>query len=327
MRHSPDDLDVTGTEIDLQGRLYNMLEETFKTSDSECDIPIRFLMSDEGKQNNPVRDDIILLFKRKSLDNCKKLAKHLQKVTTARSGFGLLFVIVGENQDKKIMLISRFPADRGIMAETSGKNALKVEFLERIFMKNEKSYKSALYSGQSYDGDFWDGFATDKQVNSGVRDLSNYWINDFLRSDFKTTSKQGTKRLANALKTAIREAPNLNIKNELVSCTVLASNLNNQRVSIDSFASKYSLSEEAKKLVTQQLKNPRLLNDHFVFDLEEFRHHAAFKTVELSNGSILTAESNKFNDCFEQLLIDEVKQIHRFSTEGTIKDEKIRSRV
>ena len=52
-------------------------------------------------------------------------------------------------------VMSRFPADSGILAEQTAKT-LNVQFLEKIFMKSATSYKSAVYTGAS-PSDFWEG--------------------------------------------------------------------------------------------------------------------------------------------------------------------------
>ena len=45
----------------------------------------------------------------------------------------------------------------------------------------------------------------DKQLNSPGGQLSDYWIGDFLLSEFSVTPAAGTRRLALALRDAARE--------------------------------------------------------------------------------------------------------------------------
>jgi hypothetical protein len=72
----------------------------------------------------------------------RRIAARLQNVTTHRSGLGLLFLITGTEGLESKIIISRFPADEGILAEAN-REALTVEFLERIFVKNARAYKAA----------------------------------------------------------------------------------------------------------------------------------------------------------------------------------------
>jgi hypothetical protein len=190
-KHDEEKTTSTGTEIRLKGRLYDMLRDIFVRSDTECKIPICFCPSDDGKQSNECRNEIIALATRSSLKNAEKLAIRLMKCTTNKSGLGLLFFILGKEDEKHKLVISRFPAEQGIMAEED-KNTLSVTFIERVFMKNAHSYKASAYSGSSFDAHFWEGAAVDRQIANSIRELSNYWIKDFLLSDFKTTPAEGT---------------------------------------------------------------------------------------------------------------------------------------
>jgi hypothetical protein len=161
-----------------------MLQPLFDAAAEDCPHKIAF-NSENGQQKNESRDAVITYIKNRDLTNGREIAKRLQSVTTHRSGLGLLFLITGEEKGEIKIVVSRFPADSGVLAEEKGKG-LTVEFLERIFMKSAKSYKAALYSGKSFTKDFWRGQAADKQVNSAESVIADYWIREFLLSDFLT---------------------------------------------------------------------------------------------------------------------------------------------
>lgn len=89
-------------------------------------------------------------------------------------------------------------------------------------MKSAKAYKAVMYEGTSLENGFWAGKAVDRQIRSaGVR-TPNYWISDFLGSDFRTTAQQGTRRLAVALSEAVWKSQDLAVKRELVAASTLA---------------------------------------------------------------------------------------------------------
>lgn len=314
-----------GTNIPLKGKLYDMLNAIFIRSESECKIPIYFRPTESGVQSNDCRNEIVALLKRSNTGNACKLAVRLMKCTTNKSGLGLLFFIVGIEKQKHKIMISRFPAEEGIMANENSKT-LSVEFIERVFMKNAYSYKSAIFSGTSFDAHFWEGAAIDRQIASSMKELSNYWIRDFLLSDFKTTPKEGTKRLALALKAALKQVEDIRDKEELISAAVLASNLQNRPTSINGFCTRFHLSDNVKNIIVQQLGKESLANANFVFDSEEFARYALFKSVELDNGSTLIAQTDKFDTCFNTEIIDKNKLRYRFSTEGNLVNAKLRSR-
>ena len=316
---------VQGTFIGTSGRLRQMLGDVFTRSDQECQLPIRFAMSPEGEMKNPARDLIIAFCKNPTMVNGKAIAERLRDSTTNRSGLGLLFLLHGSDKKRTKLVLSRFPADQGVVAEAS-KGSLTVEFIERVFMKNAATYKATVYKGASYDKDFWLGSAVDKQLNMTGYQAANYWIREFLNSDFETTSKQGTKRFAVALREASRSAPNSSTKHELVGASMLAANLGGQVVTINDILNKFNLSEAARDAIISKLGYSALAGDTFVFDAEEFLAHAALASVELNTGAIMLAPPDRFNAVFSRETVVEGGDEYRFRTQGRIVDEKVRGR-
>src|SRR4051794_5972897 len=107
---------VLGTEVALQGNLFKMHGEVYVKSELECHIPIRFLMAEDGAQHNDVRAELIALLQQPTPEAANRLGARLRDVTNLKSGIGLLFFVLGGDGEHKIV-ISRFPADEGVMAE------------------------------------------------------------------------------------------------------------------------------------------------------------------------------------------------------------------
>jgi transposase len=143
-----------------------------------------------GMQQNACRDLICAHIDNTTLPNGRVIAERLQVNTDRRAGLGLLFLITGKEGREYKIVISRFPTDSAILVEENPKS-LDVEFLERVFMKNKTSYKAVLYRHSSLRAGFWEGKAIDKQTNP-TGESADYWIADFLLSDFSVTPKQGT---------------------------------------------------------------------------------------------------------------------------------------
>src|ERR1041384_7754219 len=133
----------------------------------------------------------------KTIPRGRLIANRLQAVSTHRSGLGLLFLMKGDVNGEHRLVISRFPADQGVIAEEHAER-LSVEFVERVFMKSAKAYKSVMYSAETPEDGYWQGRAVYLQI-SGPRELSDYWIREFLISELRTTGPAGTKRLAIAI--------------------------------------------------------------------------------------------------------------------------------
>jgi hypothetical protein len=316
--------DIGGTKIPLDGNLYYMLLTVFERAAEDCNIEIAFTPSVDGTQFNQRRSDIIDLIKNRDIDHARTLAKRLQSVTTKRSGLGLFFVVLGNENSTDRIYISRFPADFGIIAEEKN-DALYVELLERVFMKNAASYKSVVFDGSNCDSDFWVGKAIDKQIGNKSVAISSYWIHDFLLADFRTTSAQGTRRLAIAIKQTIDQTGDLEIKGELSAAARLAKSLNGQVINMENFADRFELSKKTKNALIATLKHPNLRFDQFQFSINEFSKFVRFRSLQISNGAVLTAPIGKFNECFTKSCIAEDSNKYIFSTQGTIVNERLRT--
>ena len=297
-----------------------MLAEVYEKADRECRTEIAFAPTPDGKQQNAARDLVLGYIGSPSLDTGRHIANRLQSVTDKRPGLGLLFLIAGKEDLKHKVIVSRFPADKGIWAEQK-KDGLTVEFLERIFMKSAISYKAAMYTGASMKTGFWDGRCIDKQVNSDVITISDYWIKHFLASDFKTTPAQGTRRLTIALKTAMKDTKDIQAKEEIAAAARLTTGLHGKTISAAGFSKKYCFSPAAEQAFGKQFPL-QLYNEQFKVDGPEFSKHIAFQSIELSNGGIVTADAARFEQVFKR---EEVDGKTRFSTEGTIVAERLRT--
>ena len=314
---------IRGTEVALQGNLFRMLADVYVKSDEECNIPIRFLMTEDGTQQNEVRTALVELIQHPSLDGANMLGARLRDVTNVKSGMGLLFFVLGSPEDNKVV-ISRFPADQGILAEAH-ETTLDVEFVERIFMKNQATYKAAVYRGKSFKSDFWDGMVVDHQALIGHS--ASYWIRDFLRSDFKTTAQAGSMRLAIALREASKAAPSLATKRQIISAMTLAPGLENRTVVPRELFDRFGFSDETKETVSAKFPNKATLDAAFALDTEEFRRHAKFRSVELDTGAILTAPAERFDEAFERKTLNHEDGLVRFTATGHVMDEKITRRA
>ena len=314
---------VGGAKIPLSGKLFKMLSDLFAQADDECKIDICFTSQEEGKQFNERREQITAILNNPTIEKAQGLATHLQAVTTNRSGMGLLFLVLGENEKQKKIYISRFPADVGILAEQD-KRVLRVEFLEKVFMRNAFAYKAVSYTDASLTSGFWKGKAIDKQINNNIMTISDYWIRDFLLSDFFTTPAQGTRRLAIALKDAAKSTNNLRIKEEIAASTRLVRNLNGKAISIGEFTKKFSFSKETCQTIYSKLKNPSLLTERFQFDNTEFEKNLPYRSIELDNGAVLTAATTDFDECFIRNPLEDQPGVYEFKTSGSVTNDRLR---
>jgi hypothetical protein len=314
---------VKGASIHLTGKLFGMLSEVFDRSDTECDIPICFVPDATEGQINVVRDQIVSLIDGPSLATARTLAFRLRDYTTHKSGLGLLFFILGSENGTHKVVISRFPADQGILAEARGRS-LEVEFLERIFMKRATSYKAVVYSGSSFDDHFWDGAAIDKQIGEHAHELANYWIHGFLGSQFKTTPQAGTRRLALAIRDALTNAPSTEVKQEIIAFATLIPRQGGHTFSADRLMSQFQLSPETRDCLMKEFDNSRVANEQFTIDPDEFKVHLRLRSVDLDSGVSMIAPADTFDQKIVREPIPGQAESYRFSTTGKIVDETLR---
>lgn len=313
---------VSGTQIPLDdGKLCKMLKDIFDGSAKDCNVPVMFV-SDGEKQENVVRSEILALLAKPSVAAAAPLAKRLQEATSGTSGMGLLFICVGmDGESDTRVVISRFPADEGIVAEKSSEK-LTVQFVEQVFLKSAYSYKSATYLSDGKPNQLWKGHVVDKQINHGSKAVADYWIVNFLRSELSTTAAQGTMRLAKAIKSAIQATSDIEIKAELTSAARLAANLPKKAMTVSDFCDNFHLSQPAKQAVLSKVNPPRLVHEKFRFDVAEFSKHLTYKQVELDTGAVMTAPAERFDECFKAT---QRKEETVFVAAGHVVDEKLKS--
>lgn len=314
---------INGTSVPMSGLLFDMLKPVFNKAEEECHHSIVFKADDDGTQRNECRDLLLAYVKNCDLICGREIAKRLQSVTTHRSGLGLLFLISGQHKDETKIVISRFPADSGILAEEKGKG-LSVEYLERIFMKSATSYKAAVYSGSSFDKDFWKGFAVDKQINSAESSISNYWIRDFLRSDFLTPGEAGTRRFAIAVRDAMNRSTNMQVKEDIAALHHLMSGMPNRVVNAKGILDQFHISQATQEEIKKHFPHTKLFGENFQFVPTEFLKHISLQTVELDNGGLLTAATERFNDVFKREPVESSNDTFKYSTKGKIVNQRFR---
>ncbi|TBD50459.1 hypothetical protein ELH22_37795 [Rhizobium ruizarguesonis] len=313
---------IVGSEVPHEGEMFDLLKGVYEKADTECTIGIVFNKGANGAQENDCRNFLLDYAKSPTVDTGRILGERLSGVTTKRSGLGLLFLLYGKEGLKHKVVLSRFRANNGVLVNEA-KDMLTVEFIDRVFMKNAHSYKAVVYQDQSLLGGFWDGMAVDKQINSQDLESSDYWVKEFLNSSFKTSPASGTRRLALALKQAIRDTKELEIKRQISAAVTLADGLNGQPFNVNDFCERFGFTKETKDAVAKAVGRPDLAADNFLFDTAEFTKQLPYRTVELDSGAMLTAHSADFDEVFDQQEVGDGDGRVRFSTTGTVVGEKL----
>lgn len=315
---------IGSNEIALSsGKLVNMLEGIFSGSAGPHDFEITFNAAPDGSQENKCRSLFIDFQDSPKIDTGLPIAQRLQLTTDNRSGIGLLFLLIGDHGLKKRLVASRFPTDQAVLADLSS-GGLNVEFLEQVFIKRLSSYKALLIEHQTPKDGFWKGIATDRQASQSGEHISEYWLKEFLNADFSETAAAGTRRLARALKEAVKANPSLSVKTEIAHASSLApAALAGKSLTISEFCDHFGLSVAARDTIRNRLSKPSLFGKKFQFDPNEFKTVAPYRTVELNTGAILTAPSDSFEKVFEREIVgDDIE----FRARGQVSDQRLARR-
>ncbi len=312
-----------GTTITPDTSVFHLMEQILAKSGKDCDVPVAFT-PENGRQENAVRTMITALMRNPGLTQCLPLVRRLASYTTNVSGIGLAFFVIGKDDSNKVLLISRFPAEHGITTEPSTRR-LSVEYVENVFMRNSYRYKAVLYRGSALNTDFWDGFAVDKQIAQTGKELSDYWVRDFLESELKLTPERGSEMLAKLIKDTIAASQDAGIIQQLLSCVTLATNLNGKSLSVKAFCTRFNLGEAVRTELISRLPNQTMADKQFIFSQEEFCKYARYRTVSLDNDAVLSAPADRFEKIWRHDKDEDGKS--RFSTVGQIREQKIRTRL
>jgi hypothetical protein len=313
-----EDSKIQGSEILSTNKLFQKLTQLFNQSEKDCDISIGFIPK-EDKQKNDVRDLVVNLCNEFTLENCKPLVKSLIYLTDNKIKEGLLFfVYADDNKDNKI-LITRYPSEEAIRVKKE-KGECVFEVIGDVYLKNSKKYKAVYY--QKTIEDYWSGYAVDKQINDdNMKEISNYWIKDFLQSQLGLNTIRGSEMLAKAVKKTIDETTDDKIREELIGVTTLVKNTDSKTMTFNNFFDKMNLSKRAKDEVMQKVNNSVLWNSSFKFDSTIFSKNCHYLYKILDNGAIAIAPAENFPTVWHEEVAKNGKV--KLSTVG----KKIRTRV
>lgn len=313
---------ISGKELVIgPDKLSTMLAGIFSSNPSPRDFDITFNRSLAGKPENVCRSLLIAFNAKPDFSSALEIAKRLYSVTDNRSGLGLLFILSGTLALKQRVVVSRFPTDEAILAEVAS-SGLAVEFLEQVFIKRLSSYKAVMLEHENPGNGFWSGVATDRQAGQSGEHISEYWLKDFLDADFSETPAAGTKRLANALKSAQKSSSSLAVKTQIAHASSLAaSTFKGKALSIEGFCDHFGFDEDTRNAIKNQLSKPSLFSKPFKFDTTEFKAIVSYRTIELDTGALLTAPNDDFESIFETEDLPGKKV--RYFTEGAVRDQRL----
>lgn len=258
----------------------------FKIFDRAIDeARIEILFNSDNEQNNGIRGHILSIAQKDIISqknsHAKKLANSLYTVTDERNGNGLLAIIEGKKGKTTRLVLIRFKGDEGLY--NHGKTLL-VDYLPEVFTQKTKHYKMAVYEDIVSDKSFWKGFAIDKQISSSTyKQISFFWVEDFLDSRTALTAAQGTMQFSKVIKTILSHTTDITEQEEIITGIVNLRAKKEVQISVADFCKKY-LSEKITTRIQDEMKNDDFFNSVFPIDTQIYAKEFGKTVLSLADG-------------------------------------------
>jgi hypothetical protein len=294
----------------------------FDESISSCRIEIIFKSNDS--QENEFRTLILNLINKttpaEKMIIANTLAKRLSKITDNRNGTGLFVIIEGKKAETTRIILNRFREDEVVFSNVNGEE-LTIQLLTQAFSKKSRYYKLAVFEDLLTERSFWKGFAIDKQKTSGsAKEISDYWIKEFLDCEPSVNSIQGTKSLSRIIKSILKTSNTIEEKELIISGILALKNRGNQYTSIETFCDSY-LNTELKQRIMYELNDNYTFQSSFEIDNETYTKELGNKITSLESGVIVTAPTFLYEQFVnEEDLGDGITQL---TVKGKVKDKKL----
>ena len=304
-----------------------MLDEFFSKSRLEHEPTVSFRVEHRtgasGSQSHDVRT-LIMDYEFGSAPRAKsaavRLATRLGESMDARSSFTLLMLAAYADGGTGRLVAWAFPKEKPFHFRVRGSKA-KITVLQNAFSRTSSFRKAALYEGRNRQVDFWKGRVIDKQAMSGFGTAADYWISDFLDSEYSMTGQIGTRLLAKSLRLTYDELSDPHEKDQVSGAIVAIHSSQRPRWSMARFANEY-LSGNAKAVFLGKVP-PDTRNTTFSFVAREFDDKLNFRVFKLRDNVMISAP---FGAIGASVQIIESPNQRKVKCEGIVVDDKIRAK-
>ncbi len=317
---------ITSKLLDSKNSALNYFIKIFDTAISSCKIEVIFKSNDS--QENEIRN-LLLELLNKTLKTEKKIvadkfSKKLSKLTDNRNGTGLFVIIEGKKADTTRIIFNRFREDEVVFSDVKN-DELTVQLLSQAFSKKSRYYKLAVYEDQMSNRSFWKGFAIDKQKTTGsAKEISDYWIKDFLMCEPAVNSIQGTKSLSKIIRSILRKSDSIPEKELIISGILALKNRDDQYISVESFCDSY-LNSSLKERIKHELNDNYTFQSTFELDNETYTKELGSKITALESGVIVTAPTFLYDQFVSEVELD--GGLTELTIKGKVIDKKLSKAV
>ncbi|MBN72960.1 MAG: hypothetical protein CME32_27205 [Gimesia sp.] len=302
------------------------LEKYLKNSKlpSRPEISFRFEdMTETGIRSHTVRQSIMDYCFGASATSKKaslKLARLLSKSMDNRSPYTLLMLVAYKGQTDESfrrLVMWAFPKDEPFQF-TARNGTAKIKIPKDIFSRSSSFKKGSLYEGFQNDSAFLQGYVIDRQAENSWGTAADYWVSQFLDSQFSLTGTAGTRLLARTLKLTHENLIESTDRNQITDSIRAAFTSTKQRLSMHIYANEY-LTGNAKSTFLSY-SPPETLKTKFDFDKAEFEEKVQLRVFRLDNDVVVSAPFSTINHSVKLTGKDSKK----IRVTGTIVEETVK---
>lgn len=250
-----------------------------------------------------------------------ELAMRLSKAMDDRSPYTLLMLAAykGEKDDSyRRLVLWAFPKDEPFKFSASKTGTAKIEIPENIFSRSSSFKKGSLYEGFQTNDAFLQGFVIDRQAETSWGTAADYWVSQFLDSQFTLTGSAGTRLLARTLKITHNDLSEQADRNQITDSIQAAFTSNRRRWSLQQYAKEYLTGiAETTFLANAPAETVRT---KFDFNKQEFEEKVQLRVFRLSDDVVVAAPFSTI-DKSVKLVGKDASQIR---VTGTIVEETVK---
>jgi len=95
-------------------------------------------------------------------------------------------------------------------------------------------------------------------------------------------------------------------------------------VSAKALLDQFHVPEETQAQIKDRFPRAKSFEETFTFVPDEFVKFVSMRSIELDNGALLTAPTDRFDQVFSRESVSGAANVFRFSTQGSIVDQRFR---
>jgi hypothetical protein len=316
---------VRGSSVDVNTIPQEFFAPLFVAADTSCRVGIA-LAPEGGQQRSRVRE-LLLAIARGAYgekdEASRELACRLAGATTRRSPPGLLVILSGRQGQVCRLVLWKFPADEGLQAQILS-GSITINLLRDAFSKSSSYFKAAVFEEGDAESVFWEGRVEDRQMKQRLREVADFWVEDFLAARLVFKPAHGTRVLAKALGQLLSRVESADDRDALISAATVAKAQPGRRISIAGFAGDYLPRELGEGLI--ELAGGHEVADHvFELDSETLGKEFNMRSLVLDGQFTVKGPMDRFDDVVLQREIAETSQVE-VTLRGRVTSQRIGSR-